>query len=83
MTTIQATLRAFIAIELPPDVRETLADTQARISEKLGTHDRALRWARPEGLHLTLQFLGDVPVRLVGLVKDAMTKRAIALAHSR
>ena len=72
MTTIQATLRAFIAIELPPDVREMLADTQARIADRLGTHERALRWARTEGLHLTLQFLGDVPVRLVGLVKDAM-----------
>ena len=74
MTTIQATLRAFIAIELPPDVLQTLEQTQDLIRQQLGPHANALRFARPDGLHLTLQFLGDVPIRLVGLVKDAMNK---------
>lgn len=74
MTTLQGKVRAFVAIELPPDVRQALHDAQNRIAGLLGSHVDALRWSRPEGLHLTLQFLGDVPVRLIGLVKESVDK---------
>jgi RNA 2',3'-cyclic 3'-phosphodiesterase len=57
-----STVRAFIAIELPPNVQAVLASTQHRLAEELGRASNALRWAKPEGTHLTLQFLGDVPV---------------------
>src|SRR5688572_29981041 len=50
-------MRCFIAIELPPSVRERLAELQERLSP-LG---RAVRWTRPEQIHLTLNFLGEVP----------------------
>ena len=74
MTTIQATIRTFIAVELPGDVRQMLHDTQNRIAANLGEHERALKWSSPEGLHLTLQFLGDVPIRLISLIKGTMDK---------
>jgi 2'-5' RNA ligase len=50
-------MRCFVAIELPDAVRGRLADLQARLHDL----DRAVRWTRPEQIHITLKFLGDVP----------------------
>lgn len=49
-------MRLFIALDLPDDVRAELAAAQGRL--RRGGH--AVRWASAEGLHLTLQFLGEV-----------------------
>ncbi len=48
-------MRAFVALEVPAAVRATLADGIARLRAEL---PRA-RWVRPEGVHLTLKFLGE------------------------
>jgi len=53
------TLRAFIAIDLPPDVKRALSDVAATLSERVPRG--AVRWVRPEQMHLTLRFLGDTP----------------------
>ena len=50
-------MRLFIAVNLPDPVREGLW----RAAAKLRDHDFPVRWVRPEGLHLTLKFLGEVP----------------------
>lgn len=50
-------MRCFVAIELPPQVHDRLADLQNR----LGTVGRAVRWTRVDQIHLTVKFLGDVP----------------------
>jgi len=52
-----STERLFIAIALPDVVRRELA-AQARPLP-------GITWTRPEQLHLTLRFLGDVPVALL------------------
>ena len=49
------TARAFVAIELEAPLREAIGDLQARLRPRLG----AIRLVRPEGIHLTLRFLGD------------------------
>ena len=51
-------VRAFIAIELPPEILDPLARLQARVRRDVPPG--LVRWARPEGIHLTLKFLGDV-----------------------
>jgi RNA 2',3'-cyclic 3'-phosphodiesterase len=53
------TIRAFIAIELAPDILKALEQIQARLRRTEG--GAAGRWVKPEGIHLTLKFLGDVP----------------------
>jgi 2'-5' RNA ligase len=56
-------MRAFIAIELPPEIRIALSDIQACLRAQLHSHtlgDAGLRWTRPEGIHLTLKFLGEI-----------------------
>ncbi|HEX9011709.1 MAG TPA: RNA 2',3'-cyclic phosphodiesterase [Holophagaceae bacterium] len=45
-------LRLFLALPLPPDLRGALGTWQGR-------HPGIEGWSRPEGLHLTLAFLGD------------------------
>jgi len=49
--------RTFVAIELPAPVRDELA----RVADALAGQWPAgsVRWTRPEGIHLTLRFLGD------------------------
>jgi RNA 2',3'-cyclic 3'-phosphodiesterase len=56
-------MRAFIAIDLPPPIRDALAQMQAFFLDQLrrGTaREDQLRWTRPEGIHLTLKFLGEI-----------------------
>ncbi len=64
-------LRLFVACELPPAVREALGDLQGSL-RKAGASN--LRWVRPEGIHLTLKFLGSVAPERVGGVQDALGK---------
>ena len=49
-------MRAFIAIDLPESIRAALRGKQAAFrSASLGA-----RWTQPEGIHLTLKFLGEI-----------------------
>ena len=50
-------LRLFVAIELPDEVRRNLKRTIKTL--KAAGADRGLRWVRPEGIHVTLKFLGS------------------------
>jgi len=51
------TVRAFVAVELTENVRRDLGGLQAEL-KKMGLGN--LKWVSPEGIHLTLKFLGDV-----------------------
>jgi 2'-5' RNA ligase len=52
-------LRLFIAIAVPPEVRETIGRAQGRLQRH--SPPGAMRWTRPDQFHVTLKFLGDVP----------------------
>lgn len=69
-----ATLRTFIAIELDRELRETLARLQDGLRQRVAP--RSVRWVRPEGIHLTLKFLGDTSEEQVEQVKDALARAA-------
>ena len=62
-------LRLFVAIELPAEVRQALLRVQDDL-RRAGA-DR-LRWVRPEGVHLTLKFLGEVAAERVDAVEAAL-----------
>jgi len=49
-------IRSFIAIELPPQIKAEIEEIQ----NKLKASGSDVRWTRPEGIHLTLKFLGSV-----------------------
>ena len=63
-------VRVFVAIPLPDEVLGALGDVQRRFSR--GIPDRSVRWVRPEGIHLTLKFLGDTPVDRLPAVEAAL-----------
>lgn len=53
-------MRLFLAAELPGSVRRCVGDLQTRLRDEL----KGWRWVRPEGIHLTLRFLGEVDDQL-------------------
>jgi len=50
-------MRTFIAIEIPEETRQGLREAQ----RVLRTDAVDSSWPKPEGIHLTLKFLGEVP----------------------
>jgi RNA 2',3'-cyclic 3'-phosphodiesterase len=54
-------IRAFIAIELPSEVRHQLDEVEKQIQVRAGEGSRkAVRWVPANNMHLTLKFLGEV-----------------------
>jgi len=63
-------VRAFIAVEMPPELQKRLAEVQDRLRREL--RDLPIRWVRPESIHLTLKFLGMVPASHVDEIVAAL-----------
>jgi 2'-5' RNA ligase len=61
--------RTFCAIELTYDVRTRLQDHVRRLREAVP--EASASWAKPENVHLTLKFFGDVPTRDMSRVSAA------------
>jgi 2'-5' RNA ligase len=51
------TIRAFLAFEIPERIKAELTASREILRAELPK----ARWVRPEGQHLTLKFLGEVP----------------------
>lgn len=66
------TIRSFVAIELPPEIRAWCQASMERARRKLGPAAPAVRWVHPEGIHLTLKFLGAVPATLVPVLIERL-----------
>ena len=54
-------IRSFIAIEIPEDIRNQIADVQ----EILKKEPERISWTKAANMHLTLKFLGDVEQNLI------------------
>ena len=64
--------RAFIALPLPDALREQLLGVQRCLAQ----NGVRARWVRPESMHLTLKFLGQLPLDQVGKVIAALDQVA-------
>ncbi len=54
-------MRTFIAIDLPEAILAALGQQQAAFRAACSTcRKEEVRWTRPEGIHLTLKFLGEI-----------------------
>lgn len=53
------TLRAFLAIHIPSELRQQITQWRRRLEEQCPPE--AVRWTPPEQIHLTLKFFGTVP----------------------
>ena len=66
------TTRAFIAIELPEEIIAFIR----KIQEGLRSYGFKARWVRPENIHLTLKFLGDINNEDIKKAGDAIISAA-------
>ena len=71
-----AKVRAFVAIELDSALHTALAAAQ----DALRQADLSVRWVRPEGIHLTLRFLGGIEADLVQEIEGRL--KAVASRSS-
>lgn len=62
------TIRTFIAIPLAPEIQQTIG----QIQNHLKTFDCNIKWVKPDNVHLTLKFLGDVKLKKIELIKQVL-----------
>ena len=77
MTPSTDLLRTFIAIPVPTRVRDYLIDQMGSLKRQ-AVRDR-IRWVGPEGLHLTLLFLGDTSPEHPEQYRSELSNRLEAL----
>lgn len=69
---IMEKIRSFIAIELPGEIKQALAELQRKFK---AAGSLAVKWVDPENIHLTLKFLGDIdadsPEKIVKALEEA------------
>ena len=65
-------IRSFIAIEISKSVLNKIASLQ----EELKKYDERIGWTKPDNIHLTLRFLGDVEENKVQAIEGVLAKTA-------
>src|SRR5437764_761509 len=71
----QPTMRLFAALEIPSAWKSHFSDLQADLERAA---PGALRWVRPELLHLTLAFLDEQPASALEAIQQALDRAAQA-----
>ncbi|MEK6583291.1 MAG: RNA 2',3'-cyclic phosphodiesterase [Nitrospirota bacterium] len=61
-------LRCFIAISLPEELKAKISGIQ----EKLKAAGADVSWTRPEGMHLTLKFFGEIEDKRIPKIEKAL-----------
>ena len=67
------TIRSFIALELPGEVKETVALIIKRLRP---AQHRYVKWVVPESTHLTIKFLGNIFPSQIAQITDIMKTAA-------
>lgn len=72
-------IRAFVAVEPSAVLRQALAKTQAELrsllQQAVGREVR-IQWVKPDSIHLTLKFLGDIPEERLADIQAALARAA-------
>jgi 2'-5' RNA ligase len=81
MSELPPHLRAFVAVRVPDDVIAQVTAFQQQLKPEF----RSVSWTRPAAMHLTLQFLGNIPSTCLpalteGLELVATRHRSFSLA---
>ncbi len=63
------TIRSFIAFKLPDTIISEISGLQKDIKAR-GLN---IRWVKPENIHLTLKFLGDIAISDQDIIKQAIS----------
>lgn len=66
----EAPIRTFIALKLPEQLTSLLESTQQKLME----YGFKVRWVRPENIHLTVKFLGDIQISDVDRISAVISE---------
>jgi RNA 2',3'-cyclic 3'-phosphodiesterase len=69
----RGTIRAFLAMDPPPEVLRRIADIQEVLKKTLRG---SISWVRPEGIHLTLKFFGDMAAEDLPPISEVVSGQA-------
>ena len=58
-------MRCFIAVDIDEGIRAKLGDLQQDMARQVDVRKSDVKWVRPEAMHLTLKFLGEIKDRAV------------------
>jgi 2'-5' RNA ligase len=75
---MDAVLRTFVAIALDAALLEAIDQVQGRYKRQVPPG--SVKWVAPDGIHLTLKFLGETPVSRVRAVEAAL--RSACVGHA-
>lgn len=67
-------LRAFIAIDLPKSIQDSIENQTSRLRQGVG--NGLVRWVPPVNMHLTLKFIGSISTSHVDFLKQMLTQAA-------
>jgi 2'-5' RNA ligase len=70
-------IRAFIAIELPSQIKAALSQLQDNLKT---SKSASVKWVDPEGIHLTLKFLGNVDEAEIPALNKALSEAVRGVA---
>ena len=60
MSNLGGFVRAFIAVDISPEARQVMGGAIRELADQV---PGSVRWVDPQGIHLTLKFLGVIPVQ--------------------
>jgi 2'-5' RNA ligase len=72
----RGTIRAFLAMDPPPEVLRRIADIQEILKKTLRG---SISWVRPEGIHLTLKFFGDIAAEDLQPISEVVSGQATGM----
>ena len=66
-------MRAFIAIEIPEEIKKEIASQTVELRRVVG---RSVRWSTTDRIHLTLKFLGEISASNIEFLAQALKTEA-------
>ena len=67
----EKSVRAFLVIEPPAEILKEIGNIQNRLKKSIPAD---VRWTRPEGIHLTLKFFGNISESEIAAVSQVVEK---------
>lgn len=78
---MEAAIRAFVAVTLAPKLLAEIETIQRRLNRAIGRD--LVRWTRPDQLHLTLKFFGNLEIGAVPDITKALHEAAREISTFR
>jgi 2'-5' RNA ligase len=66
-------IRTFLAIDLPEEIKVQIENIQSRLKASV----KGIRWTRPEGIHLTLKFFGNISENEIADISKVVEKNTV------